>query len=123
MAKSKSALDKHKLEYEELPFSININKHTRKGGKDIKKMSKEESTKKAKRYSKSQGEHIKDLVIAVLVASIVAFALGIRFEANRNDEMQALAGPANSWSCGAEDEVVVIDGSCKHVDEVAPAKK
>lgn len=75
---SDSALDSFKLEYEQMPFRI-----TRKGGKDIKPMSKNtkavEATE-AKTYNKTKGEHFKDIVIAILVTSIIAFVGGMTFQ-------------------------------------------
>lgn len=97
---------------------------TRKGGKDSK-MSKESTPTKPKRYNKSQGEHIKDIVIAVLVAAIVAFAFGMKFESNQNAKVEA-AAQTTAWACNAEDEVVVIDGTCRHIDSLTaetPVKK
>jgi len=31
-------------------------------------------------------------------------------------------GDAPYWSCNSEDEVVVIDNSCKHIDELVEGK-
>ena len=81
----------HKLHYEDMPrkqYNKKIN--TRKGGKDSK-MSKEQKVtevKSSKKYAKTRGEHYKDIVIAVLITSIVAFGLGVKFQSNRNAEMQ-----------------------------------
>lgn len=78
-----SALDSYKLEYEHMPFRF-----TRKGGKDSK-MSKNTKAVEApaKTYNKSRGEHFKDIVIAVLVASIIAFVGGMTFAKNNQAEI------------------------------------
>ncbi|HYG84617.1 MAG TPA: hypothetical protein VD907_07125 [Verrucomicrobiae bacterium] len=43
------------------------------------KTNQAEPSKPAKKYAKTKGEHFKDIVIAVLVASIVAFVAGMYF--------------------------------------------
>lgn len=89
---SESALDSFKLEYEQMPFRI-----TRKGGKDMK-MSKVKTTNEApaKVYSKTRGEHFKDMVIVALVVGIIAFGLGFKFNADRNTEMQSAVKAAQT---------------------------
>lgn len=73
-------LEEYRLDYEDLPRKQLI---IRKGGKRIKKMSKEVEQKNVKKYQKTRGEHVKDVIIAVLVASIVAFMLGTRYQAEQ----------------------------------------
>lgn len=69
-----STLDSYPLQYEDLTPS------TRKGGKDSK-MSKEvkPEVKTTRKYSKTRGEHFKDIVITILVTAIVAFVAGTMF--------------------------------------------
>ena len=49
------------------------------------------------------------LIIAVLLASTIGFAAISMRESKL------------AWNCMAEDEVVVIDGSCRHVDTLQNA--
>ena len=80
-----SSLDSFALQYEDL------NPNTRKGGKDIKPMSKTTQTaseKPAKKYAKTRGEHAKDIIIAILVTSIVAFVGGMYFQGKQNSEVK-----------------------------------
>ena len=57
---------------------------TRKGGK-ASKMSKETTpTKTARKYTKTRVEHLKDIVIVVLVTSIMAFVAGMQFADGQN---------------------------------------
>ena len=96
---SESALDSFKLEYEQMPFRI-----TRKGGKDMK-MSKQNQPKvevPAKVYSKTRGEHFKDMVIVALVVGIIAFGLGFKFNADRNTEMQSAIKAAQTATVQSE---------------------
>lgn len=85
-----SSLEAYKLNYEDLTPK------TRKGGKVIK-MAKttntpEQATSK-KKYAKTRGEHIKDVIIAMLVTGIVAFGFGLQFasaqEARVNQAVEA----------------------------------
>lgn len=46
---------------------------------------------------------MKNVLIAILIASTVGFAV-------------VAMKDSNVWNCAAEDEVMVIDGSCRHVD-------
>lgn len=81
---SESALDSFKLEYEQMPFRL-----TRySGGKDSK-MSKQKTTNEVapKVYAKTRGEHFKDIVIAILVASIIAFIGGMQFAKGNQAEI------------------------------------
>lgn len=94
-----SALDSVKLYYEDLP------NNTRKGGKDIIKMSKSSTPKveaPAKSYNKTRGEHFKDMVIVALVVGIIAFGLGFKFNADRNTEMQSAVKAAQTATVQTE---------------------
>lgn len=78
-----SELEDFSLFYEEMPF-----KPSKAVGR-TRKMSKAKATESApkKRYSKTRGEHIKDIVIAVLIAGIVAFVGGVQFANGQNDRV------------------------------------
>lgn len=61
-------------------------------GRAFTKMSKEKNNTKAPeafekpqkaKYAKTRGEHIKDVVIAVLVTAIIAFVSGMTFQGNQ----------------------------------------
>lgn len=82
-----SPLDDFQMQYEDMPLHKLI---PRKGGK-VSKMTKNTSTEpkatKAK-YSKTRGEHVKDILIAVLITGVIAFVGGMHFENSRNAEMQ-----------------------------------
>lgn len=41
------------------------------------------------KYTKTRGEHIKDVIIAVLVASIVAFIGGMTFQSKQQHAIEA----------------------------------
>lgn len=61
-----------------------------KGGKDITKMSNKTNTSEPvkapkQKYSKTRGEHFKDIVIAVLVSGIIAFVCGMTFQTKQQD--------------------------------------
>lgn len=75
-----SSLDSYQLHYED------INPTTRKGGKDIIKMSKAKQTVEApaKTYNKTRGEHLKDMLIVALVIGIIAFVGGMQFAEKQN---------------------------------------
>lgn len=88
---SESALSNYKLELEDRP--LRITKFARNtGGKDSK-MSKQNQpvaeTKAPKaKYSKTRGEHIKDVIIAILIAGVIAFVGGMHFESSKNAEIK-----------------------------------
>ena len=92
-----SVLDIFPLYYEELP------KTTRKGGKDSK-MSKNTNQVEApaKAYNKTRGEHVKDMIIVALVVAIVAFGLGVKFQSDRNAEVQSAVKEATTQQATAE---------------------
>ncbi len=73
-----SKLSKRKMHYEDLPF-----KPYKHGGK-AKKM----ADKKVKSVeAKTRGEHVKDIIIAVLVTGIIAFIAGTQYANAQNDRM------------------------------------
>ena len=49
-------------------------------------------------------------VSALVAGALASVALLLGFTLARMDE------PVNRWSCSAEDEVVVIDNTCRHID-------
>lgn len=70
-----SALNDYKLQYEELPKSRIIKK-----GK-VTSMNKSQQAKQKPRkavtsYNKSQTEHRKDIIIAILITAILSFIAG-----------------------------------------------
>lgn len=58
-----------------------------------------------KRYAKTRGEHYKDMVIVALIVGIVAFGLGVRFQANRNAELQSAVKAAQTAAVTPAPEV------------------
>lgn len=80
-----SALSDYPLEFEDVPFI-----KPERVGRTFKKMSnKSTSTEaEAKVYNKTRGEHVKDMIIVALVVAIVAFGLGVKFQSDRNAEVQ-----------------------------------
>lgn len=68
-------LSNFKLEFEDVP------PNTRKGRKDhqMSKATAPAEYKSAKRYTKTRGEHYKDIVIAVLVTAVAAFIVGAHY--------------------------------------------
>ena len=79
----------YELKYEDLPKKrYKIIKATRKGGKGSK-MSKELKTAKVRKsYSKTRTEHMKDIVITILVTAILAFIAGAMFQNNQHDVVE-----------------------------------
>lgn len=72
-------------DYIETPIKIPLS-----GGKDIvKTMSKTTSTeqpKAVKKYAKTRGEHVKDMLIVALVSSIIAFIGGMHFSNQQHSQ-------------------------------------
>lgn len=100
-----TTLEEYPLEFEDIPQK-QYNKttiKTRKGGKDSK-MSKAEAKQSTptKKYAKTRGEHFKDLVIVALVTSIIAFGLGVKFQADRNAEIQSAVKAATASATAQE---------------------
>lgn len=84
------ALANYKLEFEDRP--LKITPFARMGGKDSK-MSKNSTTPEAPKapkakYSKTRGEHIKDVVIAMLVTGIIAFIGGVSHQSNQQQAIE-----------------------------------
>lgn len=83
-----SALEAYKLEFEDIPVI------TRKssGGKDSKMSNKSTAVEapkaSSKKYTKSRGEHAKDILIAVLVTAVIAFIGGMSFQSKQNAEVK-----------------------------------
>lgn len=51
-------------------------------------MFKEKTTEKtSKKYNKTQGEHYKDIVIAILITGVIAFVGGITFANNQQAQI------------------------------------
>lgn len=73
----------YELQYEDVPFI----KPYRVGR--AFKMSNKANTVEApaKAYNKTRGEHIKDIIIAILVAGIIAFVGGMTFAKNNQAEI------------------------------------
>lgn len=81
-------LDDYKLEYEDMNPTLKLS--TRKGGK-VNKMTKNNTTpevKQSKKYTKTRGEHFKDLVIVALVVTIIAFIGGMQFQKSHDSEVR-----------------------------------
>lgn len=89
-----NTLDSYPLHYEDIPPSPRLLR-VGKGSK----MSKSNQSKveaPAKSYNKTRGEHFKDMVIVALVVGIIAFGLGVKFQADRNAEMQSAVKSAQA---------------------------
>lgn len=73
------------LEFEELPFKLSS-----AAGRISTKMSQPKTTEPAvtktkAKYSKTRGEHAKDLIITALVIGIIAFVGGVTFQSKQQD--------------------------------------
>lgn len=76
------------LNYEELPEQKR--KIIKIGGLKMPKTTNNQEVKQAKIrrvYEKTRGEHIKDVIIAVLITGVVAFVLGARYANNQNAQL------------------------------------
>lgn len=53
-------------------------------------MSKNQPTNEnpAKRYTKTRGEHVKDILIAVLVTAVIGFIAGMHFANKQNAKVE-----------------------------------
>lgn len=83
-------LASYELEFEDRP--LRITPFARMGGKDSK-MSKNQATPEAPKvakakYSKTRGEHIKDVVIAMLVTGIIAFIGGVSHQSSQQQAIE-----------------------------------
>jgi len=56
--------------------------------KKIESIEKELNIQNPKKYAKTRTEHFKDITIAVLITGIICFGLGVKFQADRNTEIQ-----------------------------------
>lgn len=54
----------------------------------MSKNSTTEAPKASKKYSKSRGEHAKDIMIAVLVTAVIAFIGGLVFANKQNARVE-----------------------------------
>lgn len=72
------------------PFiDIPMKKPERVGrAKPMPNKSTNEASKPAKRYQKTRGEHYKDIVIAILITAVIAFAIGMRFSNNQHAQVE-----------------------------------
>lgn len=73
-------------------------------------MSKNQPTneKPAKRYTKTRGEHIKDILIAVLVTLVIGFIAGMQFANKQAAEVQSAVKAAQTTQVVAP--VAVTEG-------------
>jgi hypothetical protein len=84
-----SSLSDYPLEFiDDRPFQI-----PKRVGRISNKMSKSTNTPEAPKvpkakYSKTRGEHIKDVVIAMLVTGIIAFVGGVWFNEGKQQEIE-----------------------------------
>lgn len=66
----------------------------------VKQMTKQTNTtpevKTAKKYAKTRGEHLKDLIIVALVAGLIAFVGGMQFANKQNAEVKNAVNAAQS---------------------------
>ena len=86
-----SSLESYKLFYEDLPI-----KNPKRVGRTVKMSKTTNTAEKPKKYNKTRGEHVKDLVIAVLVASIIAFIAGVQFADNQSNKVEAAVSEAQA---------------------------
>lgn len=69
-------------------------------GRTFKKMSQKQSTPEVKapkaKYSKTRGEHFKDIVIAVLITGIIAFVGGMVFQGKQQQAIETAVKGAST---------------------------
>lgn len=93
-----SALADYPLEFEDVPFT-----KPERVRRTFTKMSNNKPTEApAKVYNKTRGEHIKDMIIVALVVAIVAFGLGVKFQSDRNAEVQNAVKAATTQTVAPE---------------------
>lgn len=75
------------MQYEKTPIKKLI---TRKGGKvnNMTKNTKAAMKTPSKSYDKTRGEHVKDIVIAILVAGVIAFVVGVHYSDTKTAQLQ-----------------------------------
>lgn len=87
------------MDYIETP----INPH--RVGRTFKKMSQKQSTPEVKapkaKYSKTRGEHFKDIVIAVLITGIIAFVGGMVFQGKQQQAIETAVKGASTQTVEA----------------------
>lgn len=92
-----SALDKLALNFEELPEQKR--KIIKIGGLKMPKTTNNQEVKQAKIrrvYEKTRGEHIKDVIIAVLITGVIVFVLGVRYANNQNVQLTSAVQAAQT---------------------------
>lgn len=79
-----NTLDAYALEYEDQPFRkpVRVGRTFTKMSKSNQPTPEAQKAPKAK-YNKTRGEHIKDVVIAMLVTGIIAFIGGVSHQSNQ----------------------------------------
>lgn len=69
-------------------------------GRILHQMSNNQPTPEVKapkaKYSKTRGEHIKDVIIAVLIAGIIAFIGGVTFQSKQQDAINTAVKSAQT---------------------------
>ncbi len=80
-------LDNQKIKLDERRNYSKI-KTPKKARKDNKMSEQKTAVPKKPKYSKTRGEHLKDLLIAILISGIVAFVIGIRYANAQNATVQ-----------------------------------
>lgn len=80
-----NTLAEYPLHFEDIPEKQHKISNTRKGGKDNKMSKANKVEAPAKVYSKTRGEHFKDIVIAILITSVIAFVAGMSFQGKQHD--------------------------------------
>lgn len=56
----------------------------------------QEAPKASRKYSKTRGEHIKDIMIAVLIAGVIAFIGGMHFANEQHAQMESAVKAAQT---------------------------
>jgi hypothetical protein len=79
------SLDAYALDFEDMLFKLSPT-----AGRISTKMSNKTTTPEAvkapkAKYSKTRGEHFKDLVITALIVGIIAFVGGVTFQSKQQD--------------------------------------
>ena len=97
-----SSLLDYPLEFEDMPLKL-----IRSAGRTFTKMSNKPTTQpevtkapKAK-YSKTRGEHFKDIVIAVLITGIIAFVGGMVFQGKQQQAIETAVKGASTQTVEA----------------------
>lgn len=81
-----SSLSEYPVDFiDDMPLS----KNPIRVGRISAKMSKSKTTEAPSVYSKTKGEHRKDIVIAILVAGIITFIGGMTFQSKQQAQIEA----------------------------------